>query len=188
MTKEQYNKVKEQYLADKESPPKKKSFNSFFKFGKRQAMNKSLKKADQVLIFLINLKKQIEGPLLVKVYGGNFFVIRNHVYRFNPENVLSFGKYKAGIAREFDRNMIGIADYENLVLEDWLSKNPGTKVNIDDPVLIKALIQAKLSEKTPMKAGMKWIIIAVVIIGLIVGFFLLTSKKAAPAATVTPTK
>jgi len=190
MTREEYNKLKSDYQADQNDPTKKikqPPFNKFFKFGKRANMKKSLKKSDEILVFLLNLKKQIEGPLLVKIYGGNFMVIRNHVYRFNPDRVFSFSKYKAVIAREFDRELVGIDDYEELVMQDFASKNPGGRVNIDDPVLIKALIAAKLSEKpvTTMNMG-KWIIIALAIIGIFVGFFLLTGKKTPAATTTTP--
>lgn len=185
MTKEEYDKVKEEFEAQKKEPIKQPKFNNFFKWGKRQNMNKSLKKNDEILVFLLNLKKQIEGPILTKIYGGNFLVIRNHVYRFNPDRVFSFGKYKAVIAREFDRELVGIDDYEALVIEDFKSKNPGGRVNIDDPVLIKALIQAKLSEKQKATMGAKWIIIALVVIGLIVGFMAFTGKKTpAPVETI----
>jgi hypothetical protein len=184
MTKDEYDNVKKQYLLDKERSKgqKPKTFNSFFNFTKRGIMNKSLKKSDEVLVFLLNLKKIIEGPILTKIYGGNFLVIRNRVYRFNPDRVFSFGKYKAVIAREFDRELVGIDDYQELVMRDFISKNPGGRVNIDDPVLIKALIQAKLGEKPQIGSAGKWIIIALVIVGLIVGFFMLTGKK----ETVTP--
>jgi hypothetical protein len=113
-------------------------------------------------------------------------VIRNHVYRFNPDRVFSFGKkFKAVIAREYDRELVGIDDYEELVDEDFASKNPGGRVNIDDPVLIKALIAAKLTEKQAAPMGMKWIIIALIVLGVIVGFIYLSGKgKAAPAAEV----
>jgi len=185
MTREEYERVKREFLADKNNPDKKPQpkFNKFFKWGKRANMNKSLKKADEILVFLLNLKKQIEGPILTKVYGGNFLVIRNHVYRFNPGRVFTFGKYKTVIAREFDRELIGIEDYEELVRRDFNSKNPGGRVNIDDPVLIKALIAAKLSEKPAVTMGAKWIIIALVVLGLVVGFFYLTGKKDTPVVT-----
>jgi hypothetical protein len=188
MTREQYEKLKGEYQADQKDPEKRikqPAFNSFFKFGKRMDMNKSLKSSDQVLVFLLNLKKTIEGPILTKIYGGNFMVIRNHVYRFNPDRVFAFGKYKAVIAREFDRELVGIDDYEDLVMKDFMSKNPGGRVNIDDPVLIKALIAAKLSEKPVSTISMgKWILIGLVIVGVCVGFFMLTGKK--DAAVVTP--
>jgi len=187
MTREEYNKLKGEYQEDQKDPAKKikqPPFNKFFKFNKRSVMKKSLKKSDEILVFLLNLKKQIEGPILVKIYGGNFLVIRNHVYRFNPDRVFSFGKYKAIIAREFDRELVGIDDYEELIMKDFSSKNPGGRVNIDDPVLIKALIAAKLSEKPATNVGMgKFILIGLVIVGICIGFFVLTGKKDPVVAT-----
>jgi len=181
MTREEYNKLKKSYKSDQADPDKRikqPAFNKHFNFTKRMAMNKSIKKADMILVFLLNLKKQIEGPLLVKIYGGNFFVIRSHVYRFNPDKVFSFGKYKAGIAREFDREMVGIEDYEELVKKDFSSANPGGRVNIDDPVLIKALIAARLSEKPKVAISPgKWIFIGVVLLIIVVGFFMMTGNK-----------
>ncbi len=179
MTKEEYNQVRDEYqrdeLANKDKPVKKPE--SFFKWGQKSKMKQSLKKPDEILVFLLNLKKNIEGPILTKIYGGNFLVIRNHVYRFNPDRVLTFGKYKAIIAREFDRELVGVDDYQSLVAQDFSSNNPGGRVNIDDPVLIKALIQAKLTEKPVMSMGGKWIWIVIIAVAAIVGFFLITGKK-----------
>lgn len=185
ITKKEYDKVKEEYTEDQKNKVVDKKKVKFFKFDKVMQMNKTLKKPDEILVFLLNLKKQIEGPIITKIYGGNFLVIRNHVYRFNPDRVFSFGKYKAVIAREFDRELVGIDDYEELMVKDFASKNPGGRVNIDDPVLIKALIAAKLTEKQQSPMNSKWIIIALVIIAIIVGFFLLTGK---PATVTPPTK
>lgn len=186
MTREEYEKLRAEYKKDKvENPIKQKKQMAYFTFGKRGEMNKSTKKSDLVLVFLLNLKKQIEGPIVTKIYGGNFMVIRNHVYRFNPDRVLSFGKFKAVIAREFDRELVGIDDYEDLVLQDFSSGNPGGRVNIDDPVLIKALIAARLTEKPQATIGAsKGIIIALVLIGLVVGFFLISSKNKVTQPTV----
>jgi len=188
MTREEYERVKKEYSEDN-NKAKQPKFNKLFKWTKRSAMNKTLKKPDEILVFLLNLKKQIE-IVVTKIYGGNFLVVRHHVYRYNPHRVFSFGKYKAVIAREFDRELVGIDDYQELVMADFISENPGGRVNIDDPVLIKALIQARLSEKTPMKmsAG-KWIIIGLVVVGIIVGFLWLSGKNTpapTPAPIVTP--
>lgn len=189
LTREEYERVKAEYLRDKEmtKDEKPKKFNSFFKWGRRQAMNKSLKKPDFIVVFLLNLKKQIEGPILTKIYGGNFLVIRNHVYRFNPDRVFSFNKYKAVIAKEYDRELVGVDDYQELLVKDFTSNNPGARINIDDPVLIKALIQARLGEK-PVTSSNKWIIIALVIVGVAVGAFLIFGggKKAKTPPVVTP--
>lgn len=174
ITRQELEQVKKEYAEDKG-----KNIVRTFKWpwSKKMQMNQSAKKPDEICVFLLNLKRVIEGPIITKIYGGNFLVIRHHVYRFNPERVFTMGKYKAVIAREFDRELVGIQDYEELVRKDYASKTPGERVNINDPVLIKAIIQARLSEKQPMAGGSKWIIIALVIVGLIVGFFLLTGKK-----------
>jgi len=201
MTREEYDRVKREYLADKQKEseamansrgrkPRPKGFNTFFNFAKRGIMKKSLKKPDEILVFLLNLKKTIEGPLLTKIYGGNFLVIRNRVYRYNPDRVFNFGKYKAVIAREFDRELVGIDDYQEIVLRDFMSKNPGARVNIDDPVLIKALIQARLGERPKIAGAGKWVIVVLVVVGLIVGFLFLTGSGGvggAAGATTPPT-
>ena len=182
MTKQEYERVKAEYLADQNKPTdpnarpvRKPGFNQFFKMKQRGAMKRSLKKADEVLVFLLNLKKTIEGPILTQVYGGNFLVIRNRVYRFNPDRIFSFGKYKAVIAREFDRELVGVDDYQEVVMNDFASANPGSRVNIDDPVLIKALIQARLGEKPKQSIGStKAIVIGIIIVAVVIGFFVLT--------------
>ena len=187
MTREEYEQVKREYeeakAESRTGKPEKKI--KFFKFGQKGRMNKSNKKPDMIVIFLLNLKRQFEGPILTKIYGGNFLVIRNQVYRYNPGRIFTFGKYKVGIARQFDRQLVGIDDFDDLVVEDARSSVPGTRVNINDPVLIKAVIAAHLSEKQKQAMSAKWIIIGLVILGLVVGaFFLFGGKKAAP----TPTK
>ena len=179
MNRDEYEEVKRQYLADHNAPVdttvKTPGFKQFFKFNKRAIMRKSLKKSDEILVFLLNLKKQIEGPILTKVYGGNFLVIRHRVYRFNPDRVFSFGKYKSVIAREFDRELVGIDDYQEMVMKDFTSANPGSRVNIDDPVLIKALIQAKLGEKAKTNiGGTKAVVIGIILVAVVIGFFMMT--------------
>jgi len=185
ITPAQLAQVKKEYKEDREVARLEKKKPYKMPWAKRSVMNKSKKKPDQILVFLLNLKKQIEGPILTKIYGGNFLVIRNHVYRFNPDRVFTFDKYKAVIAREFDRELVGVDDYEELMIRDFTSKNPGGRVNIDDPVLIKALIQARLSEKPAAGNIMTWVIVGLLALGLVVGFFMLSGKKE-PTVVVTP--
>lgn len=173
ITKEEYAKIKEE-LAKEQSEPMKKPFKFKWPWAKRSAMNKSVKKNDEILAFILNLKHGFEGPILTKIYGGNFLVIRNRVYRYNPGRVFTMGKYKVVLAREFDRELIGIEDYDNLIAKD----EDGNRVNINDPILIKAVLNAHLSEK-PAMAASKWIWIALIAVSVIVGFFLLTGKKSA---------
>jgi hypothetical protein len=172
ITREEYERIKKEY--NRKKKPEKRNPLSFFKFTQKGIMKRSLTKPGEIIVFLLNLKKQIEGPILTKIYGGNFLVIRNRVYRFNPDRVFTFLKYKAVIAREFDRELVGIDDYAELIKKDFSSQNPGNRVNIDDPVLIKALIQARLGEKNIVEGKGKIVLIVLVIIGLVIGFFALT--------------
>ena len=160
----------------------KKEKKAFFKWPakKRSIMKKSVKKPDHILFFVLNLKKELEGPVLTKIYGGNFLVFRNHVYRYNPSKIFTMGKYKIAIGREFDRELVGIDDYEEVVAQG------GNRSNIDDPVLIKAVIMAHLSEKTPMSSS-TWIIVGIAVLAAIGAFFYFGSpKKAVVASTVAP--
>jgi hypothetical protein len=151
-------------------------------WGKKRMMA-SAKKPDEILVFLLNLKKQIEGPFKTKIYGGNLIVIRNRAYRFNPDRVFGFGKFKAIIAREFDRELVGIDDYTELMRTDV----DGNRVNINDPVLIKALLMARMSEKPVGPKMNVWIWVILGVVGLIAGYFIFFSGgKAAPAAPAAP--
>lgn len=169
MTKEEYARLNDDLEREKyEIKEKKKSFKWPWK--KRRAMKKSLKKPEEILAFVISLKRNFEGPILTKIYGGNFLVIRHRVYRFNPDRVYTMGKYKVVIAREYDRELVGIEDYLEVISEG------GNRTNLNDPILIKAVLQAHLSEKQAI-AKSKWIVIALIAVGVIVGFFLLTGNK-----------
>ena len=185
ITREEYEQVKKEYLEEKKRieqeerenaklKKKNKSPLSFFRLRQRGNMNRSLKKPGEILVFLLNLKKELEGPILTRIYGGNFLVIRNKVYRFNPDRVFTFNKYKVVIAKEYDRELVGIDDYNQLVAADFNSSTPGARTTINDPVLIKALINARLGEKESVAGGSKKaIIIGVIILILVVGFFMI---------------
>ena len=158
---------------------KKEKKKSFFKWSgkKKSLMRKSVKKPDHILFFVLNLKKELEGPVLTKIYGGNFLVFRNHVYRYNPSKIFTMGKYKVAIGREFDRELVGIDDYEDVVAAG------GNRSNIDDPVLIKAVIMAHLSEKTPISSS-TWIIVGIAVLAAIGAFLYFGSpKKTAVSST-----
>lgn len=187
ITREEYERIKKEMDEEKNKPKDRKDKPFRWKGKQKSNLNKSVKKPDEICAIVINLKKQID-VVLTRIYGGNFLVIRHRVYRYNPNRVYSMGKYKVVIAREYDRELVGIDDYEQLMREEFLSKNPGARLNIDDPVLIKALIQAKLSEKPSAGANMKWIIVVLVILGIIVGaFFLLGGNKGAKTDTTNST-
>ena len=159
----------------------KKKKKAFFKWPakKRSIMKKGVKKPDHILFFVLNLKKELEGPVLTKIYGGNFIVFRNHVYRYNPSRIFTMGKYKVAIGREYDRELVGIDDYNEVVAEG------GNRSNIDDPVLIKAVIMAHLSEKAPVSSS-TWIIVGIAVLAAIGAFIYFGSPSPTPVSAAAP--
>ena len=136
----------------------------------RSVLNKSRKKKDQIIAFVLSQKQSVE-IVSTKIYGGNFLVINNHVYRYNPSRVHTMGKWKVVIAREGDRELYSHEGFDKMVHEDRVSENPGKRVNVDDPVLIKAIIQARLGEKAKLAGGkMIWIVVIVAVL-IVVAFF-----------------
>jgi len=139
----------------------------------KRAMAKSLKKKDEILVFYMNLRRELEGPFLSKIYGGNFLVIKNHVYRFNPKRVLRWGnKYPVVIVRAWDRDFVGCDDYEEIM------ESGDEKSTINDPVLIKAVIAARLAEGKARKGNVIiWVIVG---IAIVVGAMMLLGGKKTP--------
>lgn len=171
ITKKEFEWAKSEYMKDFD-----KEYKKFKMKGKvKKAMVKSLKKKDEILVFYMNLRRELEGPFLSKIYGGNFLVIKNHVYRFNPKRVLRWrNKYSAVIVRAWDRDFVGCDDYDEIM------KSGDQKSTINDPVLIKAVIAAKLAEGKAKKGNIAlWIIIG---IAIIIGVSIIFGKKT-PAPT-----
>lgn len=175
ITPEQQVKLKADMEAEKVNPTKLKVFK--WPWNKKSKMNKTTKQSDQIIVFMITSKKTLDIKT-TKIFSGNFFVINNRVYEFDPSTVLSMGKYKLVVARDYDRKCVSVNDYQELLLKDFASNNPGNRVNVNDPVLIKALIQARLDERKPIGGNKIWIIV-VVIIAIIAGFLWYSSRKVA---------
>jgi hypothetical protein len=127
-------------------------------------VKKAEKKPDQINVIYLNQKLGIE-ILQTKIYGGNFLVVREKVYRFAASAVWRYKNYSFVIAKEWDRNLVGRSDYD-AVVSQGSRRSP-----MNDPVLIKALIQAKLAEKKQISTN--WIIWVILgIIGLAAAFFI----------------
>jgi len=141
----------------KVSPADRKKESPMNKFKwKKGPMKQSEKKVDMMPILYLNLKGQIEGPFLTKVYGGCFMVVRDHVYRYNPKKLWAIGKHRVAIVKQWDREMLGMDDFEAVVSQG------SERTPLNDPVLIKAIIQARLAEKKPMDSKWIWIILGIV--------------------------
>lgn len=183
----EYEGLKKDLIAERKEKlanPKQKEKKFNWNWGTRSELNKG-KKPEMIVALLLNLKGGLE-IMPTRIYGGNFLVIRNHIYEFSPRNVHSMNKWKIVIAREWDRKLVGHDDYDEVVLADWTSQNPGRRINIDDPVLIKAVILAHLSEKQK-EGNSKWLwIVGFGLIGLIAAFFIFGGKSKPAAAVTTP--
>lgn len=168
ITREEFLKIKQKY---NETPYEQRAERPIKIPGKfKRAMKKSLKQNEEILVFYMNMKRDLEGPFLTKIYGGNFLVIRNHVYRIKPQRVLRWGnKYAAVIIRAWDRELVGCEDYDSVMAAG------DDRTTVNDPVLIKAVIAAKLAEQQAKKTNMLlWAIIGIVVVGAI--FFLFGKK------------
>lgn len=180
ITPEQLEVVKKEYAGEQLNPTKIDKRKIFkWPFKQKSAMKKVAKKPDEITVFLLNSKRQIE-VIGTKLYSGNFLVIRHRVYSFDPSRVFTMAKYKVIVLRDYDRMPVGVDDYAELQLRDFTSNNPGGRFNVDDPVLIKAIIQAHLSEKpTALKGNKIWIVV-VVVIAIIIGFLWMSNSAKAP--------
>lgn len=146
-------------------------------------MIKSQKKQarDQVLVFYLNIKGEIEAPVLQPLYSGNMVIIRNKVYEVDPRAFwtvkIGFKLYKVLLIKEIDRRPVSNLDYSEI-------RKRGDATDSDE-FLIKAALRAQLSSAA--KSVSKWIIIAIVIaIIAAIAYFLFASGNK-PAATTTTT-
>jgi hypothetical protein len=146
-------------------------------------MSKSQKKQaqDQVLVFYLNIKGEIEAPILQPLYSGNMVIIRNKVYEVDPRAFwtvkIGFKLYKVLLIKEIDRRPVSNLDYSEI-------RKRGDATDSDE-FLIKAALRAQLSQTA--KSISKWVIIAIVIavIAAIIYFLFASGNKGAATTTTT---
>jgi len=167
-------KLKEDY---KKADPKDKKLRKIkWPFKGWNKVKQAEKKPDQINVIYLNQKLGIE-IIQTKIYGGNFLVIREKVYRFAASKVWRYKNFSFCVAKEWDRELVGREDYEEVVSQGSV-RSP-----LNDPVLIKALIQAKLAEKKQVQAN--WVIWVIIGIVVVAGAFLLFGGGK-PAVAPTP--
>jgi len=143
-------------------------------------MRKSVKKGmeNQMLVFFLNKKNQMEAPKFMPIFDGNMIVWKNKPYEFDPRaiwTVLGMKKNpQAYLIKEIDRkavrNKAGKVIYKdsavsNLDLEEIRMRGDSTE---SDEFLIKAALKAQKSEqKKAMKTGVIAIVVLVVV-GLLI--------------------
>lgn len=164
--------VKEKEYGEKRDDTK--SSKKIFKWPRpwQGKMKKSQKIRDNVLVFYLNIKGEIEAPTIQPLYSGNMVIVRNKVYEVDPRAFwtvkVGFKMYKVLLLKEIDRRPVSNLDYSEI-------KRRGDSTDSDE-FLIKAALRAQVGQAA--KAVSKWIIIAVVVLILgAVGYFIYAGGK-----------
>lgn len=129
---------------------------------------RSEKRKDAVLIFYLNIKGELEQPMIVPIYGGNMVIIRDKVYEVDPRafwNVkVGFNRtYKLLIIKEIDRRPVSNLDWDDIRIRGDATDS--------DEFLIKAALRAQMTTAAKqMGKGMILIIILAIIAGLVFFF------------------
>lgn len=148
-----------------ETEEKKKTWKYPWKW--RSKMQASQKSVDTILVIFLNIRGEMEQPVILPLYSGNMVIIRNKPYEVDPRAFWTmrhgFKQYKVLLIREIDRRPISNLDYDEI-------KQRGDATDSDE-FLIKAAIRAQTAHLPPGVA--KWgLIIGIIIIVAIVAFFL----------------
>jgi hypothetical protein len=172
--------VEEKQIGEQQKETKK--FKKKFKYPMKwkSKANKSSRKPDTVLVFYLNIKGEIQTPMVVPIYSGNMVIIRNKIHEVDPRAMwslkLGMKTHKVLIIKEIDRRPVS-----NLDLDEIRRRGDATD---SDEFLIKAALRAQTAvAKKPIPIWI-WIILGIVVIGLL-AFFFLSGNKTAPIVTPT---
>jgi hypothetical protein len=132
-------------------------------------MKKGQKARDQVLVFYLNIKGEMEAPTLQPLYSGNMVIIRSKVYEIDPRAFwtvkIGLKMYKILLIKEIDRRPVSNLDYTEI-------KRRGDATDSDE-FLIKAALRAQVGQA--QKQISKWIIIGIVVAVIAgIAYFLLS--------------
>ena len=160
----------------KETKKEKKKFK--YPMSWKSKAGKSSKRPDTVLVFYLNIKGEIQTPMIVPIYSGNMVIIRNKIHEVDPRAMWSLKlgakTHKVLIIKEIDRRPVSNLDIDEI-------KRRGDATDSDE-FLIKAALRAQTAvAKKPIPIWV-WIVLAIAAVGLIA--FLLLNKG---SATTTPT-
>jgi hypothetical protein len=151
-------------MLKKETALARKPFKIPFKW--RSAANSAAKQRDMVAVLFLNIKGEIENPILLPIYG-NMVLLRNKIYEVDPRAfwILRQGAkmYKFLIVKEIDRRPVS-----NLDLDEIRRRGDATD---SDEFLIKMALRAQQTQT--VKSMSKWaaILIGIVVLGVLIFFF-----------------
>lgn len=156
------------YTEQNEDTKKKKREWKFPAAWKRR-MGRGTKSRDKVVVLYLNIKGEIEQPVIVPLYSGNMVIIRHKPYEIDPRAFwlvrVGMKTHKVLIIKEIDRRPVSNLDYSEI-------RKRGDATDSDE-ILLKASLRAQLSAiSKPVNKAM--IVIVVLIIVGIVGYILLS--------------
>ena len=143
------------YIEDTRKFLKKKKNHFKWPMKWKQVFKSSRKKRNQILVWFLNIKGEIEPPKLYPIFSSNMVIIQNRPYEVHPRSFWRMGKYTCQIIKGIDRRPVSNLDYDEI-------KARGDSTDSDD-FLIKAALQAVIGgiKKKPMDKKV------IIIIGLI---------------------
>jgi len=169
--------VEEKQIGDQRKETKKTKKKFKYPIAWKSKASKSSKKPDTVLVFYLNIKGEIQTPMIVPIYSGNMVIIRNKIHEVDPRAMwslkLGMKTHKVLIIKEIDRRPVS-----NLDLDEIRRRGDATD---SDEFLIKAALRAQTAvAKKPIPIWV-WLILGVIIIGVIA--FLLLNKSSGTIPT-----
>jgi len=147
-----------------------KKTKKFFKWPMawKSKANKSSKKPNTVLIFYLNIKGEIQTPMIVPIYSGNMVIIKNKIHEVDPRAMwslrLGMKTHKVLIIKEIDRRPVS-----NLDLDEIRKRGDATD---SDEFLIKAALRAQTAVARKPVSIWVWIIAGIIVVGLLIFFFM----------------
>ncbi len=123
----------------------------------------SRKKRNQILVWFLNIKGEIEPPKLYPIYSSNMVIIKNRPYEVDPRSFWRMGKYTCQIIKGIDRRPVSNLDYNEV-------KKRGDSTDSDE-FLIKAALQAMVGSAQKKQMNKRvMIIIGIIVLAAIVFF------------------
>jgi len=129
----------------------------------KKIFNLSRKKKNQILVWFLNIKGEIEPPTLYPIYSSNMVIIQNRPYEVHPRSFWRMNKYTCQIIKGIDRRPVSNLDYDEI-------RRRGDSTDSDE-FLIKAAMQAFVGgvKKKPMDKKVI-VFIAIAIIAALIFF------------------
>lgn len=123
----------------------------------KKIFKSSRKKRNQILVWFLNIKGEIEQPKLYPIYSSNMIIIQNRPYQVDPRSFWRMGKYTCQIIKGIDRRPVSNLDYNEI-------RKRGDSTDSDE-FLIKAAMQAIAGgvKKKPMDRK----VIVFVVLGIV---------------------